>query len=254
MRGRDAAFRVTMAGATMDVPPLPIEPPPCPYRFPDPRSGQGPHGVVCLGGDFSPGTLLEAYRRGLFPWPASPDTVPWCSPDPRAVYRLDAADHLSRSLRRRVRSGEFRVTVDKAFDEVLRGCAKREQGTWILPAYVRGFRELHALGWCHSLEGWDTATGELVGGIYGLAIGSVFAGESMFHRKTDASKVAFFALMRHLRRAGFRLVDVQVESEHLLSLGCTTIPREEFLTELERGQRRRIPFPRQVDADLFDAL
>jgi leucyl/phenylalanyl-tRNA--protein transferase len=170
------------------------------------------------------------------------------------VYRLDQADHVSRSLRRRLRSEGFRITVDTAFDEVLRGCSKRDQGTWILPAYVCGFRELHALGWCHSLEVWGTATGELVGGIYGLAIGSVFAGESMFHRKTDASKIAFLALMKHLRRAGFRMVDVQVESEHLTSLGCVTIPREEFLGELERGLRRRVVFPRHVDADLFADL
>jgi leucyl/phenylalanyl-tRNA--protein transferase len=235
----------------MDVPPLPIEPPPCPYRFPDARGGQGPHGVVCLGGDFSPGTLLEAYRRGLFPWPASPETVPWCSPDPRAVYLLEHDDHLSRSLRRRVRSGAFRISVDAAFDEVVRACGERDQGTWILPAYVRGFRELHALGWCHSLEVWDAATGALAGGIYGLAVGAMFAGESMFHRQTDASKVAFFALMKLLRRSGFRLVDVQVESEHLVSLGCTTIPREEFLERLEGATRRRIPFPRAVPEDLF---
>lgn len=240
-----------MGSATMNVPPLPIEPPPGPYRFPDARGGQGPHGVVCLGGDFSPGTLLEAYRRGLFPWPASPDTVPWCSPDPRAVYLLERDDHLSRSLRRRVRSGAFRVTVDTAFDVVVRACSDRERGTWILPAYVRGFRELHALGWCHSLEVWETASGELAGGIYGLAVGAMFAGESMFHRRTDASKVAFFALMKLLRRAGFRLVDVQVESEHLASLGCTTIPRDAFLARLAEATRRRIAFPREVPEDLF---
>ena len=236
----------------MDLPPIPIEPPPCPYRFPDAHSGQGPHGVVCLGGDFSPGTILEAYRRGLFPWPVDEDTVPWCSPDPRAVYMLSEADHLSRSLRRTVRSGAFRLTVDKAFEAVVRACGDREQGTWILPEYVRGFRELRSLGWCHSLEVWEVATGELVGGIYGIAVGAMFAGESMFHRRTDASKVAFFGLMKLLRRSGYRLVDVQVESEHLLSLGCTTMPRAEFLPRLESAVRTRTPFPRTVPDDLFD--
>jgi leucyl/phenylalanyl-tRNA--protein transferase len=251
LRERAALGAAKLRIAVMDVPPLPIEPPPCPYRFPDARSGQGPHGVVCLGGDFSPGTLLEAYRRGLFPWPASPDTVPWCSPDPRAVYLLNQEDHLSRSLRRRVRAGDFLVTIDRAFDDVVRGCSKRDQGTWILPSYVHGFRELHALGWCHSVEVWDRADGALVGGIYGIAIGGVFAGESMFHTRTDASKIAFFALMKLLRRAGFRLVDVQVESEHLMSLGCVTIPRERFLGELASCAHARIPFPREVPADLF---
>ncbi len=236
----------------VDLPPIPIEPPPCPYRFPDAHSGQGPHGVVCLGGDFSPGTILEAYRRGLFPWPVDEDTVPWCSPDPRAVYKLSEADHLSRSLRRTVRSGAFRLTVDKAFEAVVRACGDRAQGTWILPEYVRGFRELRSLGWCHSLEVWEVATGELVGGIYGIAVGAMFAGESMFHRRTDASKVAFFGLMKLLRRSGFRLVDVQVESEHLLSLGCATMPRAEFLPRLESAVRTRTPFPRAVPDDLFD--
>ncbi len=235
----------------MDVPPLPIEPPPCPYRFPDARTGQGPHGVVCLGGDFSASTILEAYRRGLFPWPASPHTVPWCSPDPRAVYELARPDHHPRSLKRRLRGGAFCVTIDRAFDEVLAACGQREHGTWILPEYVRGFRELHALGWCHSVEVWDESSGTLAGGIYGIAIGSMFAGESMFHRKTDASKVAFFALASLLRGAGFLLMDVQVESPHLSSLGCTTMPREQFLARLEAATRRRIPFPRHVPGDLF---
>jgi len=236
----------------MDLPPIPLEPPPCPYRFPNARTGQGPHGVVCLGGDFSPGTILEAYRRGLFPWPVDEDTVPWCSPDPRAVYNLELPDHLSRSFKRTVRSGAYRLTVDAAFEAVVRGCSDRDQGTWILPAYVRGFRELRALGWCHSVEVWETASGELVGGIYGIAVGAMFAGESMFHRRTDASKMAFFGLMKMLRRSGFRVVDVQVESEHLLSLGCTTMSRAEFLPRLESAVRVRVPFPREVPADLFD--
>ncbi len=235
----------------MNMAPIPIEPPPCAYRFPSAKSGQGPHGVVCLGGDFSPGTILDAYRHGLFPWPISEDTVPWCSPDPRCVYSLTEPDRISRSLRRGIRAGGFRISVNEAFAGVMHACADRERDTWILPGYVRGMRELRALGWAHSLEVWDAASGELIGGIYGLAVGTMFAGESMFHSRTDASKIAFFALMKLLRANGFQLVDVQVESDHLLSLGCVTMPRATFLRRLEALLRTRASFPKDVPSDLF---
>ena len=207
----------------------PIEPPPSRFLFPDARRGVGPHGVVCVGGDFAPGTLLSAYRRGIFPWPVSGELVPWCSPDPRAVLPLDAPPHWSRSLRRAARVRPFHVTVDLAFREVMEACGDREEGTWITPALADGYRELHRLGWAHSVEVWNRETGTLVGGIYGLAVGSLFAGESMFHRETDASKIAFVTLAERLFAAGFRFLDAQQMTSHLASLGCVDVPRTEFL-------------------------
>lgn len=206
-----------------------VEPPPSRFRFPDPARGRGREGVVCVGGDFAPGTLLAAYRRGIFPWPTSRRLVPWCSPDPRAHFPLDAPEPWSRSLRRALRLRPFRVTVDAAFAEVVDACADREEGTWITSELTDGYRALHAAGWAHSVEVWSAEDGALVGGIYGVTIGAAFAGESMFHRATDASKIAFVHLTRRLREAGYRLFDVQIMSPHLESLGCVELPRAEFL-------------------------
>lgn len=198
---------------------------------------------MCLGGDFAPGTLLSAYRQGIFPWPVSPQLVPWCSPDPRAVLRLDRPPEFSRSLRRAMRVKPFRVTVNQAFARVVDSCADREEGTWITTELSAGFRELHALGWAHSVEVWNTETSDLVGGIYGLAVGSMFAGESMFHRETDASKVAFASLADRLHVAGFRLLDAQQMTTHLASLGCEPVGRERFLDLLSLmvNEDRRFP-------------
>lgn len=222
----------------------PAEPPPTRYVFPDPKKGIGKEGIVCVGADFAPGTLLAAYRKGLFPWPMSSTLVPWCSPDPRAVFPLDREPHWSRSLRRSLRVKPFAVTVDHAFHDVLAGCGDRETGTWITSALAQGYSQLHALGWAHSLEVWNRDTEELVGGIYGLALGGMFAGESMFHRETDASKVAFVALVEHLRAAGFRLFDVQVMNPHLQSLGCVEVPRGEFLQHMARAVALPVAFRR----------
>jgi leucyl/phenylalanyl-tRNA--protein transferase len=224
----------------------PTEPTPSRLRFPDPRTGVGREGIVCVGGDFSPGTLLTAYRSGIFPWPMSEKLVPWCSPDPRAIFPLDPVPHWSRSLLRTMKRGIFRVSVDKAFADVLAGCSDRDEGTWITDELASGYKELHRLGWAHSVEVWNAATGDLVGGIYGLAMGGFFAGESMFHRETDASKVAFATLVRCLQHAGFELFDAQVMTPHLASLGCVAIPRRDFLNELMRARGVNRTFPSDI--------
>ncbi len=176
--------------------------------------------------------VLQAYRRGIFPWPVSPRVVPWVCLRERAILPLETEPSWSRSLRRTLRREPFRVTFDRAFERVLRACSEaRDGGTWITPQIGLAYTELHALGWAHSVECWD-AEGALVGGLYGLAIGGTFAGESMFHRATDASKVAFVHLVRRLRARGFALLDAQARTEHLMSLGCVVVPREDFLTRL----------------------
>jgi leucyl/phenylalanyl-tRNA--protein transferase len=220
------------------------EPAPSRFVFPDPRRGVGPHGIVCIGGDFAPGTLLAAYRRGIFPWPVSPALVPWCSPDPRAILLLHEQPKWSRSVLR-ARKRPFRVTIDKAFVDVMGGCGDREEGTWITSELALGFRELHRLGFAHSVEVWNAHTGALAGGIYGLAVGGMFAGESMFHRETDASKVAFSHLADRLFSAGFRLLDAQQMTPHLASLGCVSIPRATFLQLLPDLMKLSPVFPKE---------
>jgi leucyl/phenylalanyl-tRNA---protein transferase len=222
------------------TPTPPIEPPPTRAKFPDPRRARGRE-VLAVGSDFSPGTLLAAYRAGIFPWPHSEGLVPWCSPDPRAIFPLEAEPHWSRSLRRTLRKHPFEVTTDRAFRDVMNACGDtRPEGTWIIPEMVDAYEELHRLGWGHSVEVWDG--GQLVGGIYGLAIGGLFAGESMFHTKTDASKIAFASLVHHLRARGYVLFDVQVMNDHLASLGCVEIPRAEYLDRVERAVRAEVTF------------
>jgi leucyl/phenylalanyl-tRNA--protein transferase len=182
----------------------------------------------------NPSIVLAAYRRGIFPWPVSPRVVPWVSPDPRAVLPLDGELHWSRSLRRTMRSPQFSVTHDAAFAQLIRECGRRRRdGTWITNDVIDTYTKLHELGWAHSVEVWSDDDGSLAGGIYGVAIGAMFAGESMFHRRTDGSKVAFAHLAERLQRNGYRLFDVQVLTEHLASLGCVSIERKEFLRRLD---------------------
>lgn len=216
------------------MPPYPpIEPPPTRVTFPEPRRA-GRREILAVGVDFSPGTLLSAYRMGIFPWPQSRSLVPWCSPDPRAIFPLDIEPHWSRSLRRTLRKNPYRITIDSAFETTMRACGEtRPDGTWITPEMLEGYSALHRLGWAHSVEVWEGE--ELVGGIYGVAIGGLFAGESMFHRRTDASKLAFVALVERLRAGGFVLFDVQVMNDHLLSLGCVEVRRAGYLDRLERA-------------------
>jgi leucyl/phenylalanyl-tRNA--protein transferase len=187
-------------------------------------------GLVAVGGDLRPERLLEAYRNGVFPWYAEDLPICWWSPDPRAIFELDAF-HVSRSLHRTLRQGRFQVTVNRDFAGVIRGCADRpEEGTWILPEMIAAYERLHALGHAHSVEAWQD--GELAGGVYGVAIGGLFAGESMFFRRRDASKVALAALVDRLRARGFSLFDIQFVTEHTGRLGASEIPRREYLTRL----------------------
>jgi leucyl/phenylalanyl-tRNA--protein transferase len=205
---------------------VPIEPPPARVELPDAR-GANREGIVALSRSMSPGLVLQAYRKGIFPWPIAQGLVPWASPDPRAIFPLSPPKPWPRHVRRALRLG-FRITFDQAFEEVLRACGdERSEGTWITPDILETYLELHRLGWGHSVEVWRGD--ELAGGLYGLAVGALFAGESMFHRDTGASKVAFVAMTERLRERSFRLFDVQVMSPHLASLGCVEIPRSEYL-------------------------
>ncbi len=184
--------------------------------------------MVGIGADLEPGTLLAAYRQGLFPMPAGRKRIAWFSPDPRGIIPLDGL-HVSRSLRRSLR--RYEVRRDRAFADVMIQCGDpRRPGGWITPAFVRAYVRLHELGWAHSFEAYDGD--RLVGGLYGVRIGGLFAGESMFHTATDASKVALVHLVDWLRATGGRLLDVQWLTPHLASLGAVAISRREYLERL----------------------
>jgi leucyl/phenylalanyl-tRNA---protein transferase len=199
--------------------------------MPDPRAAL-PNGLLACGGDLEPGTVLAAYRTGIFPWPDPEERLLWWSPDPRAILPLDRF-HESRSLRRTRRRGTFQITFDRAYLSVMEGCADRPEGTWITSSIVAAYVALHELGWAHSVEVWVDE--RLVGGAYGVAIGGFFAAESMFHREPDASKVALAELVEHLRGVGFRLLDVQLLTTHLASLGAVVIARDEYLRLLRQA-------------------
>ena len=199
-------------------------------------------GLVGVGADLEPATLLDAYCRGLFPMPVAGlvqrGLLGWWSPDPRGVLPLDGLV-VSRSLRRSCRG--FEVRVDTAFEEVVAACADpARDGTWITPAVLTAYVRLHRLGWAHSVEAW-TPAGELAGGLYGVAIGGFFAGESMFHRATDASKVALVGLVEVLVEGGATLLDVQWTTPHLRSLGARDIPRRRYLALLAQAVRQPLP-------------
>jgi leucyl/phenylalanyl-tRNA--protein transferase len=218
--------------------PAPV--PACRFRFPDPR-GVGADGLVASGGDLEPSTLVAAYRRGIFPWPAEGIDRLWWSPDPRAVIPIDGL-HVSRRLRQTLRQRRFRVTIDADFTAVIAGCADRgDEATWITPALRAAYERLHALGWAHSVEVW-TADGALAGGLYGVSVGGLFAAESMFYRVTDASKVALVALVQQCRASGVELLDVQLPSPHLASMGAVTISRAAYLRRLAEVVDRRVNF------------
>ena len=214
---------------------LPIQPGRRPMFPPAMRIRPDAHGLVALGGDLAPETLIEAYCKGVFPWEGRPP-IPWFSPDPRMIL-IPRAFRANRILRRLDRRGEWVVRFDHDFAAVMAACAtvarRREEGTWIDRNIVEAYGRLHALGVAHSVEVW--ADSELVGGLYGLAIGRAFFGESMFHRRTDASKLALWHLCRRLHRAGYRFVDCQQDTGHLRSLGAVAIPRLRYLRLLEEA-------------------
>lgn len=202
--------------------------------FPPVQSAlRDPNGLLAAGGELSSERLLEAYRRGIFPWFSEGDPILWWSPDPRMVLFPEEL-RISRSLAKTLRNRRYEVRFDSAFDEVIAGCAaprSREAGTWITDEMIAAYRGLHALGWAHSAETW--IDGALAGGLYGVAVGQVFFGESMFSRSTDASKIALVALVAHLKSADFRLIDCQMRTRHLESLGAREIPRRRFSRLLE---------------------
>lgn len=206
--------------------------------FPDPRAADA-DGLLASGGDLEPATLVDAYRQGIFPWPLVEQVMLWWSPDPRAVFVPDGV-RVSRRLARTLRQGRVRVTLDAAFDDVVAGCAARPE-TWITPAMRAAYGRLHALGWAHSVEVWD-AGDVLAGGLYGVVVGACFSAESMFSRARDASKIALVALAQHARRVGITLIDAQVPSAHLASLGAVEMPRAAFLEALARAVRERVAF------------
>ncbi|CAD2267623.1 leucyl/phenylalanyl-tRNA--protein transferase [Stutzerimonas stutzeri] len=191
-----------------------------------------PNGLLAAGGDLRPERLLAAYRHGCFPWYQEGQPLLWWSPDPRTVLFPDEL-HVSRSLRKRMRNGDYRVTFDKAFAEVIQGCAgprSYADGTWITTPMQDAYVRLHEMGVAHSVEVWQQ--GQLVGGLYGLAMGELFFGESMFSRATDASKVGFVTLVERLREWGFALIDCQMPTRHLESFGARSIPRAAFAEAL----------------------
>lgn len=197
--------------------------------------------LMAVGGDLSPGNLLRQYRRGNFPW--SVDPVTWWSPDPRAVIEV-GEPHIPRSLAKFMRKCGFRKTMNQAFREVMLACAApraSSPGTWISTPFLEGYGKLHELGHAHSLEVWEGEN--LVGGIYGVAIGGYFAGESMFHRRDNASKVALIWLLEHLRERGFSLFDTQTPTPATLALGARLIPRGIFLARLEEA----VALPARID-------
>lgn len=201
--------------------------PPCHHADPD--------GLLAVGGDLSPDRLLLAYRQGIFPWYGMDTPILWWSPDPRLVLFPDELK-IPRSLLRVLRKKRFQVTVDRAFPAVIAGCSsveRKEAGTWIVPEMIGAYVRLHELGYAHSVESWQD--GRLVGGLYGIALGRAFFGESMFSRTPDASKVALVHLVGLLARRRFEVIDCQVTTSHLKRFGAREIPRREFLSRLEQA-------------------
>ncbi len=211
------------------------------FRFPRPETADE-DGFLAVGGDLKPGTLLLAYRNGIFPWTTRPIT--WWSPDPRAIIPMGGV-HVSRSLRKVIRRGRFSATFDRAFRSVMEGCAEPRPGrreTWITASFLSAYTRLHELGHAHSVEVWE---GErLAGGLYGVSVGAFFAGESMFSAVENASKVALVWMEERLRLAGFTLFDVQFVTPHLRSMGAVEIPRPEYLQRLREAQAAPVDFSR----------
>lgn len=203
--------------------------------FPDPRRAMR-EGLLAVGGDLSPDRLVLAYRLGIFPWYGENEPIMWWSPDPRCVL-FPSAIHVSRRLERLLRQGRYRLTCNRAFDRVVRACAalriETGEGTWLTGAMQQAYGRLYASGIAHSIEAWEGE--DLVGGLYGVALGRFFFGESMFHTRPNASKVILARLARYLDGAGFLLLDCQVPNPHLMRMGASYLPRDAFLDLLEKG-------------------
>ncbi|MBN2192322.1 MAG: leucyl/phenylalanyl-tRNA--protein transferase [Polyangiaceae bacterium] len=205
--------------------------------FPDPRTADR-DGLVAVGGSLAEDRLILAYECGIFPWYDAGLPPLWWSPDPRAVLDPDHL-HLSRSLRRRLRKGGFQVTLDRAFEDVMRACAAgRTDGTWILPEMIDAYAQLFVHGHAHSFEVWMDGT--LAGGLYGVHVGGLFAAESMFHRRSDGSKIALVTAVATAFDAGIELFDVQFVTPHLASLGAYTLSREQYLARLARAREKSV--------------
>jgi leucyl/phenylalanyl-tRNA--protein transferase len=206
-------------------------------RFPDPRA-TGPEGIVAFGDDLRPETLIEAYRKGIFPWPISGLPLPWFCPEERAILEFQRL-HIPRRLVQESRRSKFELTIDSNFGGVIRGCASAErpdqEGTWITPAIIAAYTRLHNMGIAHSVEAWEN--GRLIGGIYGVDAGGAFAAESMFYRRPNASKLALLYLIDRLASRGLEWLDIQIITPHMERFGATTITRKKFLNLLGKTQK-----------------
>lgn len=207
--------------------------------FPPPQFAD-PDGLLAVGGDLSSERLLEAYSNGIFPWYVESSPILWWSPDPRFVLFPDELK-ISRSLKQTIKKGFFTITTDRAFEMVIKCCAEIERkgshGTWLTDEMIKAYNNLHHLGYAHSIESWHE--GELAGGLYGVAMGAVFFGESMFTKKSNASKVAFVKTVQKLKDWGFVIIDCQIVTRHLLSFGARTIPRSQFLAILTKALKKK---------------
>lgn len=209
--------------------------PPPDYALPE------PNGLLAYGGDLSVPRLLRAYRQGIFPWFSSGEPLLWWSPDPRGVLFLENY-RINRSFTKFLKKHPFTVTLNKAFVEVIQACSampRTDKGTWITEEMIVAYCQMHKAGHAQSIEVWEK--GELVGGLYGISVGRVFCGESMFHSTDNASKVAFYYLVEHLKSLGCQFLDCQMQTRHLSSVGAEEIPRNEFLTLLQQEQQKPVP-------------
>jgi leucyl/phenylalanyl-tRNA---protein transferase len=209
------------------------------FNFPNPSLAD-PDGLLAVGGNLEPETLLSAYQQGIFPWFDEDTPILWWSPDPRAILEFDNL-YISKRLARTIRTNKFQVTFNQDFDAVVKGCTYRpEEGTWITPEVANAYGEFHRRGHAHSVEVWQQ--GVLVGGLYGVAIGGLFAGESMFSTVSDASKIALVALVSKLKEKGYQLFDLQIINEHTSTMGATEIPRYNYLARVKSAIKKDICF------------
>ncbi len=209
------------------------------FNFPNPSLAD-PDGLLAVGGNLEPETLLSAYQQGIFPWFDEDTPILWWSPDPRAILEFDNL-YISKRLARTIRTNKFQVTFDQDFDAVVKGCTYRpEEGTWITPEVANAYGKFHRSGHAHSVEVWQQ--GVLVGGLYGVAIGGLFAGESMFSTVSDASKIALVALVSRLKEKGYQLFDLQIINEHTSSMGAIEIPRDDYLARVKLAIQLKITF------------